>query len=66
VIEVFSGDNLPILKTFGDESFDLIYVDPPFNTGKRQARTRIKTVRDDESGDRTGFGGKRYRTIKLS
>ena len=40
---------------------DLIYIDPPFNTGGQQSITRIKTVRD-EDGDRTGFGGNRYRT----
>src|SRR6202789_3962748 len=39
----------------------LIYIDPPFNTGKRQTRLRMKTVRD-EAGDRVGFGGRRYRT----
>jgi site-specific DNA-methyltransferase (adenine-specific) len=39
----------------------LIYIDPPFNTGRRQTRLRMKTVRD-EAGDRVGFGGRRYRT----
>ncbi|HEY4382320.1 MAG TPA: site-specific DNA-methyltransferase [Acidobacteriaceae bacterium] len=39
----------------------LIYIDPPFNTGKRQTRLRMKTVQD-EAGDRVGFGGRRYRT----
>ena len=39
----------------------LIYIDPPFNTGRRQSRLRMKTVRD-EAGDRVGFGGRRYRT----
>jgi site-specific DNA-methyltransferase (adenine-specific) len=58
------GDNLPILKTLADESVDLIYMDPPFNTGKTQVRHRISTVRD-EAGDRTGFGGRRYKTIKV-
>lgn len=61
--EVLLGDNLDILKALDSESFELIYVDPPFNTGKRQERTQISTVRDDE-GDRTGFGGKRYRTTR--
>ena len=62
--EVIHGDNESVLPTFADASFDLIYIDPPFNTGKAQARTRIKTVRDD-AGDRVGFAGKRYRTLKL-
>ncbi|MBL8948939.1 MAG: hypothetical protein JNK45_37555, partial [Myxococcales bacterium] len=60
-IEVHAGDNLPILETLPDASFDLIYVDPPFNTGKVQRRTQIRSTRDDD-GDRTGFGGHRYRT----
>ncbi len=47
-----------------DASFDLIYIDPPFNTGKTQARTQLKTVRDD-AGDREGYQGKRYRSIKV-
>jgi site-specific DNA-methyltransferase (adenine-specific) len=64
MLDIYLGDNLEILRTFADASFELIYIDPPFNTGRRQSRTRIKTVRD-EQGDRTGFQGKRYRTIKL-
>ncbi len=52
---------MEVLRTLESESADLIYIDPPFNTGKRQARTRLRTVRDEE-GERTGFGGRRYRT----
>ncbi|MBM3215163.1 site-specific DNA-methyltransferase [Candidatus Poribacteria bacterium] len=63
-IDIYHGDNLPILRAMADASFDLVYADPPFNTGKRQSRTRLRTVRDDE-GDRTGFQGNRYRTVKL-
>ncbi len=61
---VYFGDNLAVLESLPDESVDLIYVDPPFNTGKVQKRTRLQTVRD-EQGDRTGFGGQRYQTIRL-
>ena len=61
VIDIRFGDNLDVLKTFDDASFDLIYIDPPFNTGREQRRTRLTTARDDR-GDRTGFKGKRYRT----
>jgi site-specific DNA-methyltransferase (adenine-specific) len=63
-LTIFFGDNLPVLQQLPAESVDLIYVDPPFNTGKVQSRTRLSTVQD-ENGDRTGFQGKRYRTIKL-
>jgi len=43
----------------------LIYIDPPFNTGKVQTRTQIRTVQDKTGGDRVGFGGRSYRTEKL-
>jgi site-specific DNA-methyltransferase (adenine-specific) len=46
-------------------SVDLIYVDPPFNTGKVQSRTRLRTRRDERHGDRIGFQGRRYRTERL-
>jgi site-specific DNA-methyltransferase (adenine-specific) len=61
---IYSGDNLDVLRTLKDGAADLIYIDPPFNTGGPQARTRTRTVRD-HNGDRTGFGGRRYRTEKL-
>lgn len=60
-LEIYLGDCLEITSKFASGSFDLIYIDPPFNTGKVQSRKRLRTVRDDE-GDRTGFQGKRYKT----
>ena len=63
-IEILQGDNLVLLRRFPDASFDLIYIDPPFNTGKVQSRTELRTERD-EAGDRTGFQGRRYRTTVL-
>jgi site-specific DNA-methyltransferase (adenine-specific) len=61
---VWHGDNLDALVRIPDASVDLIYIDPPFNTGHEQARTELRTVRD-EAGDRTGFQGKRYRTVRI-
>ena len=61
---VHHGDNLPVLRQMASGSADLIYVDPPFNTGSRQSRSQIRTVRS-ACGDRTGFGGKRYRSVTL-
>ena len=63
-LTIHFGDNLPVLEAMPAAAVDLIYIDPPFNTGKVQSRTRLSTVRDDD-GDRTGFQGKRYRTVKL-
>ncbi len=64
-VDIHLSDNLEVLRGLPDESFDFIYIDPPFNTGKKQSRTKIKTVRDAEGGDRTGFQGALYRTEKL-
>lgn len=62
-LSVHFADNLTVLQSLPSESIDLIYIDPPFNTGKSQSRTRISTIRDEVDGDRTGFQGKRYRTV---
>ncbi len=59
--QIVHGENLQVLRGLQSASIPLIYIDPPFNTGRRQARPQMKTIRDD-AGDRTGFGGKRYRT----
>jgi site-specific DNA-methyltransferase (adenine-specific) len=62
---IIHGDNLALLEAMDAASVELIYIDPPFNTGKRQSRTQMKTIRD-AAGDRTGFGGHRYRTDIVS
>lgn len=62
---VVHGDNLAWLRSMPSACAALIYVDPPFNTGKRQERRSVRSVRDDRRGDHVGFGGKRYRTIEL-
>ena len=61
---IIFGDNLEVLRTIPDESIDLIYIDPPFNTGKSQKMAKIKTVRS-KNGDRAGFQGNKYQTISL-
>jgi DNA modification methylase len=62
--QIYFGDNLPILRSMPDASVDLIYIDPPFNTGRRQSRTRLQTTRTGK-GDRVGFEGRQYQTVKL-
>lgn len=64
MLTIHLSDNLPVLKATPSDSVDLIYIDPPFNTGHTQRRTQLKTIRD-ETGDRTGFQGRRYRTVAL-
>ncbi len=62
--KVILGDNLPVLRAMEDESVDLVYIDPPFNTGREQKRERLKTVAS-ENGTRSGFAGKRYESVSL-
>jgi site-specific DNA-methyltransferase (adenine-specific) len=63
--KIVLADNMEVLPTLPSESVDLIYIDPPFNTGKTQKRTQIHTIRDDADGDRVGFQGRRYRTVRV-
>jgi site-specific DNA-methyltransferase (adenine-specific) len=60
---VIQGDNLAVLKSIADESIQLIYVDPPFNTGRVQSRGSSKTTRT-ETGNRIGFKGQRYEIVR--
>ena len=60
---VIQGDNLAVLKSIADESIQLIYVDPPFNTGRVQTRGSSKTTRT-QTGNRIGFKGQRYEIVK--
>lgn len=70
--EVWFGDNLPVLRRMASASVNLIYIDPPFNTGKTQTRKSIRVRRaDDETfgdddfggGRRVGFGGRSYNSV---
>jgi site-specific DNA-methyltransferase (adenine-specific) len=59
------GDNLQVLPTLPDAAFQLIYIDPPFNTGAKQTR-RVLATAEDTAGDRVGFGGRRYASRLLA
>ena len=60
---VYFGDNLVVLKSIPDSCVQLIYIDPPFNTGREQQRSKVTTKRNDQ-GNRVGFKGQRYETVK--
>jgi site-specific DNA-methyltransferase (adenine-specific) len=62
---ILLGDNLELLPGFADESFQVVYIDPPFNTGGRQRRRTLETVAS-RNGDRVGFQGRRYATRLLA
>ena len=71
---VVHADNLSVLRKIADASVDLVYIDPPFNTGRSQSRTTLKTTRvakgadggKKQPGDRTGFKGERYTTSEIA
>jgi site-specific DNA-methyltransferase (adenine-specific) len=61
---VVHGDCAAVLPQLPEAAFQLVYIDPPFNTGKTQRRRTVQTVRD-AAGDRTGYAGHRYATTEL-
>ena len=62
---VIAGDNLAVIQALPDAAFRLIYVDPPFNTGRTQTRQSTTMTRSAE-GARSGFQGRTYDTIKTT
>jgi site-specific DNA-methyltransferase (adenine-specific) len=58
--KIILGDNAEVLPTLPEKFARLIYIDPPFNTGKVQKRDRIRVTATDGEGVRTGFGGRKY------
>jgi site-specific DNA-methyltransferase (adenine-specific) len=61
---VVAGENADVLAALPEGFFDLIYMDPPFNTGRAQARRSLSVVASPDGG-RVGFGGRRYRSELL-
>ena len=61
---IVQSDNLPVLRDLEDGSVQMVYADPPFNTGRTQERRTTVSVASAE-GNRTGFGGRRYATTLL-
>ena len=63
---IFLGDCLDVLRErVADESVDLVYVDPPFNTGRPQVRRTVRARRSAE-GTHAGFGGHRYERAQVA
>jgi site-specific DNA-methyltransferase (adenine-specific) len=61
---LIEADCAAVLPRLPAGSFDMAYVDPPFNTGRPQRRERLRVVADAD-GDRSGFAGRRYRSESL-
>jgi site-specific DNA-methyltransferase (adenine-specific) len=60
---VVEGDNLGVTAQLPEAAFRLVYLDPPFNTGREQVRQSLTTQRA-AGGARTGFQGATYETVK--
>ena len=60
---VLLGNNMDVLPGLPDEAFQLIYIDPPFNTGRTQRRQTL-TTRRSADGDRVGFQGQTYESLR--
>jgi len=60
---VIGAENSEVLPQLPSDFFQMIYLDPPFNTGRKQTRasTKVKRV---ETGGRVGFKGQRYESVR--
>lgn len=72
---VAAGDNLPILRSLPGSAFSVVYLDPPFNTGRARQTERVRGTRisadrggtgriEPASGERLGFRGQGYRVTR--
>jgi site-specific DNA-methyltransferase (adenine-specific) len=62
---ILLGDCLELMSRFEDGSFQLVYADPPFNTGRTQRRMTLETTAAPD-GERNGFAGRRYRVRRVA
>lgn len=62
---VIEADNAVALSRLPKDSFALVYIDPPFNTGKKRVLQSI-SVEQDSTGPRVGYGGRRYNSRLLT
>ena len=59
--EILLGDNLEILpRGFQDDAIQMIYIDPPFNTGKQQIRKTLETTPDRRAATGSASKVRRY------
>jgi site-specific DNA-methyltransferase (adenine-specific) len=61
---IILSDSLEALRGMPGGAYRLVYIDPPFNTGKTQRRVTLQ-VRESKGGSRGGFGGRRYDTREV-
>ena len=63
---IILGDSADVLPSLPAALARLVYIDPPFNTGRAQRRDRIRVKASTGAGTRGGFGGKRYDVEKFA
>ncbi len=64
-VEIHRGDNLALARALPDAAFTLIYLDPPFNTGRRQGKAIESADRDGVRGEvKAGFRGTSYARLR--
>jgi site-specific DNA-methyltransferase (adenine-specific) len=63
---LIEAESLDVLPRLPPGAFDLVYLDPPFNTGRERRLRALATARAEGDGDRRGFGGRRYRSRVVS
>ena len=61
---LIEGDCADVMRRLPKGAFDLVYADPPFNTGRDVVMNRTRATADDEA-ERTGFGGRGYRVERV-
>lgn len=61
-IAIHHGDNLAVARRLPDAAFTLVYLDPPFNTGR--SRTRIAAVDGPSPDVRRGFRDREYTRLR--
>lgn len=64
-VEIIEGDNLTVAGALPAASFTLVYLDPPFNTGRTQERQVVTARRAEEGREiRHGFHGHAYERVR--
>ena len=56
-VEIIEGDNLEAAGTLASGSFSLVYLDPPFNTGRAQERQVVTARRADTTPENAAETG---------
>lgn len=62
---VVRAENMTVLPQLPRGTFRMVYVDPPFNTGRAQVRRTLRTspAADPAAADRVGFKGRSYSSV---